>query len=57
MNQKYGFANGKGIYHYANGNRYEGNYKDGKRDGKGTEYYVNEIIKSGMWEKGEYIRK
>jgi len=28
--------NGSGVYIYKNGEKYEGDLKDGKRDGKGT---------------------
>ena len=32
---------GEGVFHYANGNRYEGEFVDGKRKGKGTFYFAN----------------
>ena len=29
--------NGKGIYYYVNGNKYDGEWKDGKMNGKGIQ--------------------
>jgi len=31
----------KGIFYFNNGNRYEGDFKDGKAEGKGIYYYNN----------------
>lgn len=48
--------NGKGVLIYASGNRYEGDFKDGKIHGIGTLYNSkNKILKKGRWEKGEYV--
>ena len=32
---------GKGIYYFNNGDRYEGEWKNDKREGKGKYYYNN----------------
>ncbi len=41
---------GKGIYYYHNGDRYEGDFKNDKREGKGIIYYNN-----GDREMGNYF--
>jgi len=43
---------GKGIYYYANGNKYEGDYKAGKMDGKGIIYCVDGRRYEGDWKDG-----
>ena len=40
---------GKGIYYYNDGDRYEGEFKNNRRKGKGIYYYVN-----GDREMGDY---
>ena len=40
---------GKGIYYYNNGNRYEGDWRNSKREGKGIFYYND-----GDREMGDY---
>ncbi len=42
-------ANGTGTYYFANGDRYEGEWKDGKRDGQGTYYFANGNRYEGEW--------
>ncbi len=49
-------ANGTGTYYYAahtfgeeSGDRYEGEWKDGKRDGRGTYYSANGDRYEGQW--------
>jgi hypothetical protein len=32
---------GKGIYYHVNGDRYEGDYKNDKKQGKGIFYFMN----------------
>lgn len=45
---------GYGIYNYSNGYRYEGEWKDGDRDGQGKLYYANgECCYEGEWRQGE----
>jgi hypothetical protein len=43
-------VNGKGTYHWANGNRYEGDFVDGKLSGKGTYYWAD-----GRRYEGDYV--
>ena len=53
-NKKYELKEGKGYFHeyYSNGNlKFEGNYLNGQRNGKGKEYYKNGRVKF----YGEYI--
>ena len=40
---------GKGIYYYNDGSRYEGDFKNGKKDGEGIIYYAD-----GTKEIGEF---
>lgn len=42
-------ANGKGIYTWENGAKYEGSWKDGKRNGFGKYTYANGTIYEGSW--------
>ncbi|WP_052311245.1 MORN repeat-containing protein [Bernardetia litoralis] len=46
--------NGEGIYVERDGSRYEGEWKDGKRHGKGQLIYKNGVTKKGFWEAGNY---
>ncbi|HNU91976.1 MAG TPA: hypothetical protein PKO25_08895 [Spirochaetota bacterium] len=41
--------NGKGVLIYASGNRYEGDFKDGKFDGKGVIIFTNGARYEGDW--------
>ena len=45
--------NGHGIFTYKNGNKYDGNWKDDKREGKGTGFYYKNgklyYIMKGNW--------
>ena len=34
---------------------YAGQWKNGKRHGKGTEYRYGEVVFSGLWENGEPV--
>jgi hypothetical protein len=56
--------NGKGEYHYGDGDYYKGMWKDGKYNGQGTAYskrldrtwvgeYENDVKGEGNWVKGE----
>ncbi len=45
--------NGFGTYTWADGDKYEGEWKEGKFQGKGKYYYSNGSIFSGMYEKGK----
>lgn len=42
-------VNGKGVYEFSNGAKYEGSFKDGMRHGLGTFYYPNGNVYSGIW--------
>jgi hypothetical protein len=44
---------GTGTYYYEWGDRYEGEWKDGKRDGQGIWYYSNGDRYEGEWKDGE----
>ena len=51
-----GLKNGKGkeYFNYYNELSYEGEYKDGRKEGKGAEYYINGEIKfEGIFLNGE----
>jgi hypothetical protein len=45
-----GERHGKGVYTYANGNRYEGGYVEGKRHGKGVH-----TLPDGTMHEGDYV--
>lgn len=45
----YGVADGYAVMRYDSGNRYMGEFKDGKRDGTGTFYYNNGDVYIGRW--------
>ena len=45
---------GYGVYHYVNGDRYEGEWKEHQRHGQGTYYYAETGSKYvGLWRKGK----
>ncbi len=55
---KEGLPHGKGKYLYKNGDRFQGNWHNGQKDGKGKfEYTVNgeKFTLTGYWEKDEYV--
>ena len=41
------------INYYANGAKYTGEYKDGKRNGQGTYYYTDGSRWKGEWKNGK----
>jgi hypothetical protein len=43
---------GSGVEIYSDGNRYEGMFKQGKRNGEGTYYYATGEIYKGGWING-----
>ena len=47
---------GAGIYKWADGRKYEGEWADGKQHGKGTYFLAEGIVKKGIWEKGKRIK-
>ena len=46
---------GKGTYTSARGNKYVGEYKDGKMDGQGTYTYADGTIEKGLFENDEFL--
>ena len=50
-------VNGRGISNYSNGNKYEGNFKEGKFDGQGTLTYSNGSIYLGQFSNNEFNGK
>ena len=46
---------GKGIYYWNNGDRYEGDLKDNNREVKGIMYYKDGTTKEGIWKNHEFI--
>ena len=44
-----------GTYTYADGGKYVGEYKNGKRHGQGTFTYAGGVIESGIWVNGELL--
>ena len=51
-----GKPDGKGIYKWADGTSYEGQWKDGMREGRGKMIY-NDSTVNGYWKEGKYIGK
>lgn len=52
-----GLPFGKGEYLWSTGERYEGEFEFGKREGKGTFYYIQDnepVSKEGMWIDNQY---
>ncbi len=44
---------GKGVYYYQNGDRFEGDSKEGKRIGKGVYYFQNGNVYDGEFNDGK----
>ena len=44
--------NGKGTMEYFNGNKYVGDWKDGKKNGMGTEFYDQGCKYTGQFKNG-----
>jgi len=42
---------GKGVFKFANGDTYEGEFQDGKKTGRGTMKFWNKIIFEGKYNK------
>jgi len=47
--------NGKGEYVFANGNRYVGEFRDGKPHGKGEEISITGSVRKGDWVDGVFV--
>ena len=48
------YGDGHGTYTYPDGEKYEGEFKDGKRNGHGTYNYPNGEEYVGDWKNGKY---
>ena len=44
-----------GIWNSANGNKYVGEFKNGKYHGQGTFTYTNGSVDKGIWENGKLV--
>jgi hypothetical protein len=44
---------GKGIENWPDGRRYEGDFKNGKKDGEGTFEWTNGVRYIGSWKNGK----
>lgn len=45
---------GLGVEYYEKGDKYEGNFKNGKREGVGTYTFANGEVWKGFWKEGKY---
>ena len=45
--------NGKGVFYYVNGDKYDGDFKDNKLNGYGTLYYKNGNKYEGEWKNNK----
>jgi len=56
---KDGYPDGKGTYTWKDGHYFIGNYKKGKKEGKGDMYYEGaggaDSVVTGFWKKDKYI--
>ena len=48
--------NGKGVYTYPDGGKYEGEVKDDKKHGKGVMTYPDGTKKVGEWKDGKFYK-
>jgi hypothetical protein len=46
---------GLGTYTYANGNKFVGKYRDGKKEGSGVLYYIDGTVEEGYWENDIFV--
>jgi len=44
--------NGKGVYQWADGDKYEGHFLNGEFDGEGTYYWASGKVHTGFWNMG-----
>ena len=53
-------TNGQGTYTWASGefagDKYVGEWKDGKRRGRGTYTYADGTVEKGIWKNGEFVK-
>lgn len=47
---------GYGVYTWADGRQYAGNWKNGKQHGEGVYRLANGTEKNGLWEDGKRTR-
>ena len=47
--------NGYGIYTSADGDKYIGEWKDGKENGQGTYTFANGTVDKGIWKNNQLI--
>ena len=50
-------SNGYGTYTYANGSKYDGEWKDAKRNGLGTYTFANGTVDKGIWKNNKLIER
>ena len=48
---------GQGTYLFASGEKYMGEWIDGKRNGLGINYFINGRIEEGIWSDNKFIRE
>ena len=48
---------GKGNYHWSNGDKYEGDWKENLQNGKGIKTYASGAFYDGTWLNGKMINK
>ena len=46
---------GIGTYTFANGNKFVGNFKNGKKDGSGILYYIDGSFEEGKWKDDSFV--
>ena len=49
------WSNCFGTARYPGGARYEGEWRDGKRNGRGTHYEASGKVTTGFWQDGSYV--
>ncbi|MEO6406337.1 MAG: hypothetical protein ABIY51_14035 [Ferruginibacter sp.] len=56
---KYGYPDGSGVYTWGNKNYFTGNFREGKKEGKGEMHFKTpagtDSLVSGFWKKDKYI--
>ena len=52
-----GKLSGKGVYYYANGDKYEGCFKNGLKDGEGVYIFCNEKREKHLYKAGNLVNK
>ena len=50
-----GESHGQGIYFYADGDRYEGQWKDGERHGRGFVETLGGVRTTELWRNGKLV--